>query len=402
MNRVVITGAGTINALGGSVSETLQAMREGQLGIGPLQMRDLDRLSVKIGGQIKDFDPEAHFDRQKLALYDRVTQLVLLASREAMAQSGLEITEELSETTGVVLGTAAGGMNTWDDNFRSVYEEGKNRVHPFVVPKLMTNAAASHLSMAHNIKGPSLTVSTACASSNHAIGLAFHMVRSGMAQVMLAGGGDAMLTFGGIKAWEGLRVMSKTACRPFSANRSGMVQGEGAGVFVLETYEGAKARGAEILAELIGFSMTSDAGDIVMPNQQGAVRAIRGALRDACLDSQDIGYINAHGTGTAANDKTECAAVTEAFGAHAPALMMSSTKSMHGHLIGGTGAVELLACLMALRDGVIAPTIGYEQPDPNCALDVVPNVARQAKVTATLSNAFAFGGMNAVLALKAI
>jgi nodulation protein E len=384
------------------VPETLQAMREGQLGIGPLQMRDLDRLSVKIGGQIKDFDPETHFDRQKLALYDRVTQLVLLASREAMAQSGLEITEELSETTGVVLGTAAGGMNTWDDNFRSVYEEGKNRVHPFVVPKLMTNAAASHLSMAHNIKGPSLTVSTACASSNHAIGLAFQMVRSGMAQVMLAGGGDAMLTFGGIKAWEGLRVMSKTACRPFSANRSGMVQGEGAGVFVLETYEGAKARGAEILAELIGFSMTSDAGDIVMPNQQGAVRAIRGALRDARLDPQDIGYINAHGTGTAANDKTECAAVTEVFGAHAPALMMSSTKSMHGHLIGGTGAVELLACLMALRDGVIAPTIGYEQPDPNCALDVVPNVARQAKVTATLSNAFAFGGMNAVLALKAI
>ena len=402
MNRVVITGAGTINALGGSVSETLQAMREGQLGIGPLQMRDLDRLSVKIGGQIKDFDPEAHFDRQKLALYDRVTQLALLASREAMAQSGLEITEELSETTGVVLGTAAGGMNTWDDNFRSVYEEGKNRVHPFVVPKLMTNAAASHLSMAHNIKGPSLTVSTACASSNHAIGLAFQMVRSGMARVMLSGGADAMLTFGGIKAWEGLRVMSKTACRPFSANRSGMVQGEGAGVFVLETYEGAKARGAEILAELIGFSMTSDAGDIVMPNQHGAVRAIRGALRDARLDPQDIGYINAHGTGTAANDKTECAAVTEAFGAHAPALMMSSTKSMHGHLIGGTGAVELLACLMALRDGVIAPTIGYEQQDPNCALDVVPNVARQAKVTATLSNAFAFGGMNAVLALKAI
>jgi len=402
MNRVVITGAGTINALGGSVLETLHAMREGQLGIGPLQMRDLDRLTVKIGGQIKDFDPEAHFDRQKLALYDRVTQLVLLASREAMAQSGLEITEELSETTGVVLGTAAGGMNTWDDNFRSVYEEGKNRVHPFVVPKLMTNAAASHLSMAHNIKGPSLTVSTACASSNHAIGLAFQMVRSGMARAMLAGGGDAMLTFGGIKAWEGLRVMSKTACRPFSANRSGMVQGEGAGVFVLETYEGAKARGAEILAELIGFSMTSDAGDIVMPNQQGAVRAIRGALRDARLDPQDIGYINAHGTGTAANDKTECAAVTEVFGAHAPALMMSSTKSMHGHLIGGTGAVELLACLMALRDGVIAPTIGYEQPDPNCAVDVVPNVARQAKVTAALSNAFAFGGMNAVLALKAI
>jgi nodulation protein E len=402
MNRVVITGAGTINALGHTVPETLHAMREGQLGIGPLQMRDLDRLSVKIGAQIKNFDPESHFDRQKLSFYDRVTQLTLMASREAMVQSGLEITEEQSETTGVVLGTAAGGMNTWDDNFRSVYEEGKNRVHPFVVPKLMTNAAASHVSIVYNIKGPSLTVSTACASSNHAIGLAFQMVRSGMARVMLAGGADAMLTFGGIKAWEGLRVMSKTACRPFSANRSGMVQGEGAGVFVLETYEGAKARGAEILAEIVGFAMTSDASDIVMPNQQGAARAIRGALADACLSPQDIGYINAHGTGTAANDKTECAAVAEAFGAHADRVMMSSTKSMHGHLIGGTGAVELLACLMALQEGVIAPTIGYEHPDPNCALDVVPNIARQAKVTATMSNAFAFGGLNAVLALRAV
>jgi nodulation protein E len=365
-------------------------------------MRDLDRLSVKIGAQIKNFDPESYFDRQKLAFYDRVTQLTLMASREAMVQSGFEITEEQSETTGVVLGTAAGGMNTWDDNFRSVYEEGKNRVHPFVVPKLMTNAAASHVSIVYNIKGPSLTVSTACASSNHAIGLAFQMVRSGMARVMLAGGADAMLTFGGIKAWEGLRVMSKTACRPFSANRSGMVQGEGAGVFVLETYEGAKARGAEILAEIVGFAMTSDASDIVMPNQQGAARAIRGALADACLSPQDIGYINAHGTGTAANDKTECAAVAEAFGAHADRVMMSSTKSMHGHLIGGTGAVELLACLMALQEGVIAPTIGYEHPDPNCALDVVPNIARQAKVTATMSNAFAFGGLNAVLALRAV
>ena len=402
MNRVVITGAGTINALGHTVPETLNAMREGQLGIGPLQMRDLDRLSIKIGAQIKNFDPDSHFDRQKLPLYDRVTQLTLLASREAMVQSGLEITEEQSETTGVVLGTAAGGMNTWDDNFRSVYEEGKNRVHPFVVPKLMTNAAASHVSMVYNIKGPSLTVSTACASSNHAIGLAFQMVRSGMARVMLAGGADAMLTFGGIKAWEGLRVMSKTACRPFSANRSGMVQGEGAGVFVLETYEGAKARGAEILAEIVGFAMTSDASDIVMPNQQGAARAIRGALADACLSPQDVGYINAHGTGTAANDETECAAVAEVFGAHADRVMMSSTKSMHGHLIGGTGAVELLACLMALREGVIAPTIGYEHPDPNCALEVVPNVARQAKVTATMSNAFAFGGLNAVLALRAV
>jgi nodulation protein E len=218
---------------------------------------------------------------------------------------------------------------------------------------------------------------------------------------MITGGSEAMLSFGGIKAWEGLRVMSKDACRPFSANRNGMVQGEGAAVFVFEDYEHAKKRGAEILAEVVGFAMTSDAADIVMPSQQGASRAISGALRDAGLDASAIGYINAHGTGTAANDKVECAAVANAFGHHADDLMISSTKSMHGHLIGGTGAVELLACIMALREGVIAPTIGYEEPDPECALDVVPNTAREAKVEAVLSNAFAFGGLNAVLALRA-
>ena len=402
MNRVVITGAGTINALGATVPQTLEAMREGRLGIGALDFRDVERLSIKIGGQVHGFDAEAHFDRQKLGLYDRFTQFTLIAAREAVAQSGLTYSDELAETSGVVLGTAAGGMNTWDDNFRSVYEEGKNRVHPFVVPKLMTNAATSHVSIEFNLQGPSLTVSTACASSNHAIGLAFQMVRSGMARTMIAGGSESMLTFGGIKAWEGLRVMSKTACRPFSANRSGMVQGEGAGVFVLETYVDAKARGAGILAEIVGFSMTSDASDIVMPNKDGAARAMRGALRDARMDMSEIGYINAHGTGTAANDKTECAAIADVFGGHADQLMISSTKSMHGHLIGATGAVELLACVMALRDGVIAPTLGYESADPDCALDVVPNTARDAKVTGVISNAFAFGGMNAVLALKAV
>ena len=211
-----------------------------------------------------------------------------------------------------------------------------------------------------------------------------------------------MLCFGGIKAWEGLRVMSRDACRPFSANRNGMVQGEGAATFVFEDYDHARARGAGILAEVTGFAMTSDAADIVMPSAQGAERAIIGALADARMNPEDVGYINAHGTGTAANDKTECAAVSKAFGPHADRLMISSTKSMHGHLIGGTGAVELLACIMALRDGVIAPTIGYEEPDPECALDVVPNTAREARVTAVLSNAFAFGGLNAVLALRAI
>ena len=400
MRRVVITGAGTINALGHNVAQTFEAFREGRCGIGELNIRDVERLSIRIGGQVLDYDPESHFNRQQIALYDRFTQFTLLAARQAIEQSGLNFDGTLGYEAGVVLGTAAGGTTTWDENYRAVYEEGKNRVHPFVVPKLMNSAAASHVSMEWNLRGPAFTVSTACASSNHAMGQAFQMVRSGMCKAMVTGGAEAMLCFGGIKAWEGLRVMSRDACRPFSANRNGMVQGEGAGVFVFEDYDHARARGAEILAEVIGFAMSSDASDIVMPSQQGAERAITGALRDARLNPEDVGYINAHGTGTAANDKTESAAVAHAFGHHADRLMMSSTKSMHGHLIGGTGAVELLACIMALKDGVIAPTIGYEEPDPECALDVVPNVAREAKVEVCLSNAFAFGGLNAVIALR--
>lgn len=301
-----------------------------------------------------------------------------------------------------MLGTSGGGLTTQDENYRAVYEEGKNRVHPFIVPKLMNNAACSHVSMQWNIKGPSFTVASACASSNHAMGQAFWFVRSGMAPVMVTGGSESMLCFGGIKAWEGLRVMSKDGCRPFSANRNGMVQGEGAGIFVFEDYEHARARGAEILAEVVGAAMSSDAADIVMPSKQGAARAMQGALADAGLAPEKVGYINAHGTGTAANDKTECAAVADVFGAHADRLMISSTKSMHGHVIGGTGAIEALSCIMALRDGVIAPTINYDEPDPECALDVVPNAAREARVEAVLSNAFAFGGLNAVLAFARV
>ncbi|MDX5357453.1 MAG: beta-ketoacyl-[acyl-carrier-protein] synthase family protein [Rhodobacterales bacterium] len=402
MKRVVITGAGTVNALAQDVPGTLAAMREGRCGIGPLDIRDRERLSISIGGQVRGWEAEAHFNRQQIALYDRFTQFTLHAAREAISQSGLVFDDQLSLTSGVVLGTAGGGVNTWDENYRAVYEDGKNRVHPFVVPKLMNNAAASHVSMEWNLRGPTFTVATACASSNHAMGLAFQMVRSGAATAMVTGGSEAMLCFGGIKAWEGLRVMSRTACRPFSMTRDGMVQGEGAGVYVFEDYDHARARGAHILAEVAGFAMSSDAGDIVMPSAQGAERAISGALRDAGLNPSDVGYINAHGTGTAANDKTECAAVAHAFGPHADRLMISSTKSMHGHCIGGTGAVELLACLMALNDGVIAPTIGYEEPDPECALDVVPNVAREARVSAVLSNAFAFGGLNAVIALRRV
>ncbi|MEO1240102.1 MAG: beta-ketoacyl-[acyl-carrier-protein] synthase family protein [Pseudomonadota bacterium] len=401
MKRVAITGAGTVNALGSNVPATLAAMANGQLGIGPLDMPDSDRLSIRIGGQVKGFDA-SRYTRQELTLYDRFTQFALHAAQEAVSASGLTFEGALGDTTGVVIGTGVGGAQTLDENYATIFREGKNRVHPLVIPKLMNNAAGSHISMAHNLRGPNFTVSTACASSNHAMGLAFQMVQSGAATAMLTGGAEAPFSFGGIKAWEGLRVMSKDACRPFSANRSGMVQGEGAGIFVFEAFDHAAARGADILAEVIGFQMTSDASDIVMPSQDGAARAIGGALKNAGLNAEDVQYINAHGTGTAANDRTECAAVRQVFGAAADGLMISSTKSMHGHLLGGTGAVEILACIMALRDGVIAPTIGYDAPDPDCDLDVVPNTAREAEVHAVVSNAFAFGGLNAVLALRRV
>lgn len=398
MRRVVITGAGTVNALAASVEGTLQAFRDGRCGIGPLDLPERDRLTIRIGAQVRDWQPEALFDPRKLSLYDRFTQFALVSARQAVQQSGLRFDEKLQEEAGVILGTAGGGLTTSDANFRAVYAEGKNRVHPFTVPRLMHNAAASHISIEFGLKGPSYSVSTACASSNHAMGQAFQLIRSGAARVMLAGGSEAMLSFGGIKAWEGLRVMSPTGCRPFSTDRDGMVQGEGAAVFVFEEYEFARARGADILAEVAGFAMTSDASDIVQPSQKGAVRAMRAALRDAGIGPDQVGYINAHGTGTAANDRVEAAAIAEVFGARVP---VSSTKSMHGHVIGGTGAIELLACVMALRDGVLAPTINH-LPDPDCPLDVVPNQARAVPVGLCLSNAFAFGGMNAVLVLRRV
>ncbi len=393
MRRVVITGAGTVNALAHDVAGTYAAFREGRCGIGPLDLRDLDRLQVQIGGQVRGWD-ESAFGRD-VALYDRFTQFTLAAAQQAVAQADAGFGD--GTRTGVVMGTAAGGLGTTDDNYRAVYAEGKSRVHPLTVPRLMNSAAVSHVAMAYGLKGPVFSVSSACASSNHAMGLAFQMIRAGLADVMLTGGAEAMLCFGGLKAWEGLRVMSHDGCRPFCATRNGMVMGEGAGVFVFEEITHAKARGAVILAEVAGFGMTSDAADIVLPSAEGAARAMRLALADAGLNADDIGYINAHGTGTAANDRTEAAVIAQIFGGRVP---VSSTKAMHGHLIGGTGAVELLACLMALQEGVIAPTIGHVQPDPECRLDVVPNVAREARVEACLSNAFAFGGLNAVIALR--
>ena len=396
MRRVVVTGIGTVNALATDVPGTFDAFREGRCGIGPLGFRDADRLAIRIGAEVRGWDP-SRFPASELPLYDRVTQYALVAGAEAVAMAGLP--DGIGVRGGVILGTAAGGIQTWEDSYRAVFAEGKNRVSPLVVPRLMLNAPASHLSIRYGLMGPVLAVSSACASANHAMGLALQQIRSGVADVMLTGGAEAILCFGGVKAWEGLRVLAPDACRPFSLGRKGMVIGDGAGVLVFEAEEHARARGARVLAEVAGFGMTADAGDIVSPSGDGAARAMRAALADAGMGTREVGYINAHGTGTLVNDRAETAAIRAVFGENAPPV--SSTKAMHGHAIGATGALEAMACLMALTDGVIPPTVGFQAEDPDCALDVVPLVAREARVEAVLSNAFAFGGLNAVMAFRA-
>ena len=400
MNRVVITGLGAISSLGLKCEEIFTSLKESYSGISSLDFLNVDRLAVRIGGQIHNYKPEQYFSKQEISLYDKFTQFALIAAHQAVLSSGIEINEENKGKMGVILGTAGGGLQTQDENYRQVYEEGKNRVHPLIVPKLMNNAAASHVSMKYNAQGPCFTVASACSSSNHAMGQALNLIRNGSVKIVLTGGSESMLCFGGIKAWEGLRIMSKEACRPFCATRDGMVQGEGAAIFIFEDLEQAMKRRANIFAEVAGFSMSSDATDIVNPNKEGAARAIAGALLDAKLNTDDIGYINAHGTGTVANDRTECAAIQEVFKDQAKALMISSTKSMHGHLIGGTGALELLSCILAINEGIVPPTINFKQKDFDCDLDIVPNYARDQKINCTLSNSFAFGGLNAVLALK--
>lgn len=394
--RVVVTGAGTVNALAHDVPGTLAALARGDCAIGPLELRDLDRLSIRIGAQVRGWPGLTGMTAREAALWDPFTRYALAAADEALAMAGLTGAERAP--AGAIIGTAAGGISTWEDNYRAVLAEGRDRVPPLVVPRLMHNAAASHISIRHGLRGPSFSVSSACASATHAIGLAFQMVRSGQAPVMLAGGAEAMLVFGGIKAWEGLRVLSPDACRPFDAARSGLVMGEGAAVFVLEDAGHAAARGAVPLFEVAGFGMTSDAGDIVAPSTEGATAAMRAALADAAMAPGEVGYVNAHGTGTLANDRAEAAALRDVFGARGPRI--GSTKGAHGHAIGATGAIELLACLSALRDGIVPPTVGCLDPEPGLGLALVLKTERAA-VTAALSNSFAFGGLNAVLALRA-
>jgi nodulation protein E len=400
MRRVVITGQGCVSALGLSATATWQAMREGRSGIGPLTGLDATDLRTPVAAQLKGYEPTAYFDEKRLILLDPVSQYALIAAREAMAQAGLHLEGEAAERAAVIIGTGIGGASTQDGMARRLYGEGNPRVHPMAIVRVMPNAPASQISLEMGLRGPVFAVASACASANHAFAQALLLLQTGAADVALAGGVEACITVGTVKAWEAMRVMADDTCRPFSKGRRGLVLGEGAGVFVLETLEHAQARGATILAEFVGAGMSADAADIVMPDAGGAARAMRAAMAQGGLKLQDVGYINAHGTGTIANDRTETRAIRAVFGEHANELAVSSTKSMHGHALGGGGAIEMVAVLGALTDDVLPPTINYTEPDPECDLDVVPNVARERRVEAALSNSFAFGGLNAVVALR--
>jgi len=373
MRRVAITGTGSISALGRTSSEFADSLRAGRCGISPIESCDMSQLRFQNGAEVKNYTSAPYFDERRADFMDRFAQFAVIAAREAVSDAGIEWTPELREAAAIITGSCVGGQSTEDIGFTEVYKLGHNRVHPLTIPKTMANAGASHISMEFGITGPAFTISTACSSAGHAIGQAFAMVRSGMVDLAITGGSEAPFSFGILKAWEAMRVVSPETCRPFSKDRKGMVLGEGAAMFVIEPLDAARARGAHVHAEIVGFGMSADACHITQPSSEGAARAMRAALRDARLAPEQIGYVNAHGTATPANDPTETAAIRCTFGAHADRIPVSSTKSMHGHALGAAAALECLACVIALRDGVLPPTANFNQPDPDCNLDVIPN-----------------------------
>lgn len=400
--RVVVTGMGAVSALGLGAEALWSAMREGRSGIAALPSPDpLSTLKMRVAATLQGFAPDAtQTGGIAPGQLDRMTQMALVAANEAVAQSGLRVEAALGARCAVVVGTGVGAELSRDEQSRRLYRDQAERLHPLTIVRSMANAPASQISIAFGMRGPAFAVSSACASANHAFAQAALMVRHGLADVAIAGGSEACLSLALIRAWEAMRVVSDDTCRPFCAQRSGLVLGEGAGMFVLESAEHAAARGARPLAELAGFGMSSDAGDIVAPSIDGAATAMRLALQDAGLAPEQIDYVNAHGTGTQANDRCETKALRQVFGAHAEALAVSSTKAVHGHALGAAGALELVAAIGALREQVVPPTANFLDADPECDLDYVPNQARARAVQAVLSNSFAFGGLNAVIALR--
>lgn len=396
--RVVITGIGGICALGGDSDSIWSSMKEGRDGCRPLSIITRD-LKIGVGCGIVDYPEDDGIDKRQGLTMSGISRISVIAARQAMAQAGLEAGGFDPRRSGAVVGVGIFGTDAVDQSYVDVFLEQKKRTHIFTVPRVMPSGPSGHVSIAMGLEGPVFGVTSACASGNHAFISAVDQIRLGRADVMLAGGAELALVYGPLKAWESLRVLARSVCRPFSADRDGLVLGDGAAMAVLESYEHAKARGAHILAEIIGVGLSADASDIVNPTVEGPSAAMRNCLEDAGISADQVDYINAHGTATQANDQTETRAIRQVFGSAADTVSVSSTKSMHGHCLGASSAIELIACVNAIREGVIPPTINYTTPDPLCDLDVTPNVAREKGVSITISNAFAFGGTNAVIAL---
>ncbi len=408
MEKIVITGMGTVNPLGLSVAETWKNVVNGVSGVAPITLFDTAGWNVNIACEVKGFDPANYMDAKEARRRDRFEQLGVAAAKEAIASAGLEITEANSGRTGVLISSAIGGIKSLQEAIFTLKDEGARRVSPFLIPMLMPNGAAGLVAIDYGIKGPCLSVASACASGADGIGMAWMMLRAGMIDVALAGGAESTVCATGVGAFDRVGAMSRRnddfsmTPQPFDKNRDGLVMGEGAGVLVLERESHARARGATIYAELAGYAATSDAYHVTAPDENGAggAAAIRAALASADVNADEVGYISAHGTGTQLNDAAETKAIKSAFGAQAYKVPVSSTKSMTGHMMGATGALEAIFCVQAIRDGVLPPTIHYETPDPDCDLDYIPNQAREKKIDVAISNAFGFGGHNAVLVVR--
>lgn len=404
MRRVVVTGIGVISPLGNSGKELINNLTHGRSGVRHLDHEDYKRLANRIAAPAV-FDPTEVADAPKLRMMDRATQFALAAARQAMMQAGLSLKNTESSRVGVFLGTGMGGAHSTDDGYRTLYGEQSDRVKPFSVLLAMNNAAAAWIGLEYGITGPNLTFSTACSSSAVAIGEAAMRIKSGITDIMIAGGTEAPLSLGPMKAWEALRTIASedltdpsASCKPFSRNRSGMVLGEGSAILILEEWGAAKSRGANILAEVIGYGLATDVAHLTHPSVDGQARAMQLALNSAEICATSIDYVNAHGTGTVANDSIESLAIKQVFGGHAMSMPVSSSKSMHGHLLGAAGALEFAVSLLAMNASVIPPTANLTVPDPECDLDYVPNQARSnSQIRVIMSNSFAFGGTNAVL-----
>lgn len=403
MNRVVITGLGCITPIGSTVAAFRESLFAGTTGIAPITaVPDAPDGNPGVrysqAAQIFDFDPAQHLDSGIISATNRNTHLAIVAARQAALQAGLTEHHAPGDIA-IIMGCACGGRSSEESEVKNLYTRNA-RAHPLTIVRTMSSAGASNISIDLRITGPTLDISTACASSTHAIGLAFHMVRSGMSTAAIAGGHEAPLSWGFYRAWDSMRVVSPTRCRPFAADRDGMSLGEGAAMLVLETLESAQARNAPIFGEIVGFGMSADANHITQPQAEGAASAMRKALADANASPDEVGYINAHGTGTQANDATEASAIHQVFGARASQIPLSSTKALHGHSIGASGALEALATTLALQEGLLPHTAGVTCPDTSLNVDIIVNEPRPTGPTLALSNSLAFGGLNAVIALR--